>query len=475
MGRGLLVRFAVGALAGVVAAVALGFVLRPRITSFANSGTPVNVTTGDGAEVDFSLVDANPQPLQPLPVTSTIQLTAFHDEGATPGPDGLPTDPWWKDSAPRIDHITQFDGGPLASVNCLMAAGAMLARLGYGVVTTGSQMRALSGDTEGGTAYQNVQDAMRKGWNVRFFEGAITPVQLRAILWAGAGAIIHGVYGKLPQDIRVQPSFAGRHAMYVDAFRPAGPNNNPEAAYWVMDPIGKPWNGYNGRWWPADAVERMAVELPGGRLGAMWAFPGGKAPANRPQLPPNAYPSRGPGVTPDPSQPADPFPVDPLPLPPGEDEDGEETGVDPETAEGVEILDSDAVIYPTWNKCAIETARPEWCPRGILGLIDLEGLGPPPTRPPRNLDILWGTALGPGMYQIIFEPPPDARPELWFWSDVAGSKLEAATVEEGRIGDRLVAIGTILLDPTLDYQFVAAAEGDGVRQLSTVGAVEVQR
>ena len=474
MGRGILARFAIGALIGIVTAVSLGFMFRPRIASNANAGAPVNLTDPSGAPVDFSLIDMDATPLDPLPVTSTIQLTAFDEAGASPGPDGLPTERWWKDSVPRIKHITQFDGGPLQRVNCLMAAAAMLARIGYGVVTTGSQLRALSGDTVDGTSYQNVQDAMRKGWRVRFFEGALTPVQLRALLWAGAGAIVHGVYGKLPRDIRIQPSFTGRHAMYVDAFRPAGPNNNPPAAYWVMDPIGKPWNGYDGAWWPAEAVERMIVELPGGRLGAMWAFPGGKAPANRPQLPPNAYPSRAPGVTPDPSEPPDPFPVDPLPLPPGDD-DGEETGVDPETAEGVEILDSDDVIYPTWNKCAVESKRPEWCPFGILGLIDVKGVGPPPTRPPRDLDILWGTALGPGMYQIIFEPPPDTRPELWFWSDAAGSKLQAATVEEGRIGDQLVAIGTIILDPALDYRFVATAEGAGVREVSTVGSIEVKR
>ena len=473
MGRGLLARFLVGALVGVVAAVALGVVFRPSIQSTARAGDPVSLTDDDGSEIDFNLVDGNPTPLQPLPVTSTIQLTAFHAPGESPGPDGGPIEPWWKDTVPRIDAISQFDGGPLQSVNCLMAAGAMLARLGYGVVTTGSQMRALSGDTEGGTGYQNVQDALRQGWDIRFFEGALTPIQLRAVLWAGAGAIIHGVYGKLPQDVKVQPSFHGRHAMYVDAFRPAGPNNNPPAAYWVIDPIGKPWNGYNGAWWPAEALERMIVELPGGRLGAMWAFPGGEAPANRPQLPPEAYPTRGPGATPEPFAPVDPFPVDPLPLPPGEGEDGEETGVDPETAEGVEILDGTAEVHPGFSKCALNPP-PIFCPKGIVGIIDLGGLRPPPTRPPRVLDILYGSVLGPGMYQIIFEPPPDSHSELWFWAEATGSRLQAATVEEGTLDGKTVAIGTITLDPAVDYQFVATAEGDGVRTVSDVGALEVE-
>jgi hypothetical protein len=469
MGRGLLVRFAVGALVGVMAAVALGLVFRQKIPSTAGAGTPVSLTDPSGAPIDLSLVDSEATPVDPLPVTSTIQLTAFHNEGATPGPDGLPTEQWWKNGVPRIDHITQFDGGPLQRVNCLMAAAAMLARLGYGVVTTGSQLRALSGDTDGGTAYSNVQDAIRKGWGIRFFEGAITPVQLRALLWAGAGAIIHGVYGKLPQNIRVQASFTGRHAMYVDAFRPAGPDG--PAAYWVMDPIGKPWSGYNGRWWPAEAVERMIVELPGGRLGAMWAFPGGKAPANRPQLPPNAYPSRAPNATPDPSEPVDPFPVDPLPLPPGEGESGEETGVDPESAEII-VTEGGATVYPGTSQCIIE--KRDFCPRGIVGIIDLDGFRPPPTRPPRGFDILFGGALGAGMYQIIFEPPPDTtHAELWFFGP--DGVLREAKVEEGTLDDKTVSIGTIIVDPAIDYQFVATAEGNGVREISTVGSVEVKR
>ncbi len=475
MGRGLVTQFVVGALVGVVAAVALGVVLRPQIPSTAGQGTPVSLTDGAGSEIDFQLVDSNPTPLEPLPDTATIQLTAFHPDGASPGPDGAAQDPWWKNSVPRIDAITQFDGGPLQKVNCLMAAAAMLARLGYGVVSTGSQMRALSGDTDLGTTYQNVQDAIRKGWNIRFFQGALTPVQLRAVLWAGAGAIIDGVYGEIPVGVRLQASFTGRHAIYVDAFRPAGPNNQPEAAYYVMDPIGRTWNGYKGGWWPADDVERFAAQLPGRRIATMWAFPGGKAPANRPVLPKDAYPSRPPNTTPDPSAPADPYPPDEDdPLPP-QPPDGEDPGFDPPFAEQVDILDADAEIYPGFNKCALDPA-PLFCPKGIVGVIDLDGLGPPPTRPPRVLDILYGSVIGPGMYQIIFEPPPDStRAELWFWSDAAGSRLQAATVEEGTLGGKTVAIGTIALDPAIDYQFVATAEGDGVRTLSNVGALEVKQ
>lgn len=474
MARGLLARFLVGALVGVVAAVALGFVIRPRIPSTAGSGsgTPVSVTATDGAELEFALGPANPKPLQPLPDTATIQLTAFHSAGSSADPGAGVQDPWWNNSVPRIDPISQFDGGPLQAVNCLMAAAAMLARLGYGVVTTGSQVRALSGvPGPGGTNYQHAQDAIRQGWSIRFFQGALTPLQLRAVLWAGAGAVIDGVYGEIPIGVRLQDSFTGRHAIYVDAFSPTALGGRP--AYYVMDPIGKTWAGYKGGWWPAEDVDRFAAQLPGGRIATMWAFPGGKAPANRPQLPPNAYPSAGAGATPGPSASMDPFPPDDLPLPP-EPPVGEPTGADPVTAGGVEIVDTDVHIDPGTSKCALDPP-PFFCPKGIVGIIDLNGFGPRPTRPPLGLDILYGTSIGPGMYQIIFEPPPDSRSELFFWSDVAGATLQAAKVEEGTLDGRTVAVGTITLDPALDYQFVATAEGDGIRTVSTVGALEVKQ
>jgi hypothetical protein len=115
-------------------------------------------------------------------------------------------------------------------------------------------------------------------------------------------------------------------------------------------------------------------------------------------------------------------------------------------------------------------------PIGVVGLINLLGLGPQATRPPLGIDILYGGLIGEGMYQIIFEPPPDTtRTELLFWSDVSGAKLEAATVEEGTLDGKPVSIGTIFLDPALDYSFVATAEGDSLRTVSTVGGIEVKQ
>jgi hypothetical protein len=273
----------------------------------------------------------------------------------------------------------------------------------------------------------------------------------------------------------VQKDFEGRHAVYVDAFSPTAVNGGP--AYYVMDPIGRLSRGYSGAWWPAAAVEAMIVDLPGGRIATMWAFPGGKAPANRPILPPEYYPDPRPGETPLPtSGPSggvvDPYPPDDLPTPPDTD-DGVDPGVDVSVVDAV-LTEGGGLVDPVDQPCVVD--RKSGCPSGIVGIINLLGLGPDPTRPPLDFDILYGGLIAEGMYQIVFEPPPDTtRAELLFWSDAAGSKLEAATVEEGTLGGRRVLVGTILLDPALDYSFVATAAGDGVRAVSTVGGIEVRQ
>lgn len=509
MAAGLVGRFLIGALIGVVAAVAVGIVVaRPQIRSEAPEGFPVSLREDDGSDLLFRLESGNPKPLEPPPAKASIKLTSYHFDAPSPGPDEVPQGQWWRDSIPRITPITQFDGGPLQKVNCLMAAGAMLARLGFGVVTTGTQMRALQPDQDGGTNYGNVQDAIRTGWGVRFKQGALSPLQLRAVLYAGAGVIIDGVYGELPVDIRVQKSFTGRHAVYVDAFRPPGPDG--PAAYYVMDPIGRTWRGYKGDWWPAEHVERFAAQEAGGRINTMWAFPGGKVPDDHRVLPPEAYPSApvrpsqspggslvpsvGPTASPDistpeptaspqPTVPPEPtfsfgpsrsfFPTDPFPFDDLDLIDVSPIG-DPPPEEprfpDVRILDDFAVIDPDKSFCL--TAR-AGCPAGVVGVVDLLGASPAPSRPPRTLDILYASVIGPGTYQVIFRPPDGAGSQLWFWSDVAGSPLLAAEVSEATLDGQPVAIGTITLDPELDYSFVATASGNGIRDVSAVGKLDV--
>lgn len=472
MNRRLLVRFAVSAAVGAVVAISVGVVTaKPPIISNVPAGAPITLAGESGEPLEFGLQAGVPKVVGPLPATATIQLTSFHAAAGSPAPGGENDEPWWNESVPRIEPVTQFDGGPLQAVNCLMAAGAMLARLGYGVVTTGSQMRALQDDQEGGTNYQNLQNAIRTGWGVRFFTGALTPLQLRALLYAGAGAVIDGVYGELPVDIRVQKSFTGRHAIYVDAFRPPGPDG--PAAYYAMDPIGKTWAGYKGDWWPAEHVDRFASQLTGGRINTLWSFPGGKVPKDHPILPPEGYPSSSlpPGETPGPSIPTDPMPTGDLPItadPPV----GDPPGDVPHFPDFHFETDVFEVKDPGFAGC-MALPRPPGCPRGIVGITDLRGLTDLGTSPGAgDIKLLYANPIGPGTYQILFEPPSGSKGELWFWSG-SGDTLKAASIESGVLDGKVVSIATIALEPAADYSFIASASGDGVRAISTVGSLKV--
>ena len=467
---GLIVRFAASALAGVLVAVSIGAVTAaPRITSTARSDVPVALTGEGGAPLEFSVVPGNPKPIEPLPPTAAIQLTSFH--AATPSSEpGAPIEaPWWRSSAPRVPAITQFDGGPLQGVNCTMAAGAMLARLAYGVVTTGSQLRALQEDRDGGTNFEDLQTAVGRGWGIRFSRAALTPLQLRALLYAGAGAVISGLYGELPGPLRLQPHFTAGHAIYIDAFRPPGADG--PAAYYVMDPLGRTWQGYTGAWWPAADVERFATTFGGGRIYAAWAFPGGVVPADHPVLPPAAYPTDGPpGASPGPSlPPTDPLPSDDPPTaePPVGEPPDDVPGF-PDFHFGSDIFE---VKQPGVATC-LTLPTPLGCPRGIRGFIDLRGTKPPTaTSPPGGIKVLYANAIAPGTYQLVIEAPPDTTSDLWFWTKAG--ELQAATINAALIGGKPVSVATVSVDPAVGFSFLATAAGDGVRAIGSVGSLDV--
>jgi hypothetical protein len=476
-----LLRFLGSAVLGAVVAVGTAVVVaKPQLGSDLDTSVPVSVVGTEGQAVTFGVKPLAPVALQPVPITSKIQLAAFHAATPSGGTTGEIEDPWWSKGIPRIPAVSQFDGGPLEDVNCVMASGAMLARLGFGIVTTGSQLRALQDDQEGGTDFGNLAQAVQAGWGVRFYQGSLTALQLRALLYGGAGAVIIGDYGELPANLSHSPSFTGNHAIYIDGFRP--PDASGGAAYYVMDPIGRTWAGYKGEWWPAEIVEHFAGVLGNGLIATMWAFPGGKVPADRPILPPSAYPGRPgqspgasllPSVGPDGSPITDPMPTTDEPLV-DDPSAGEDTGGDPDfTWKDFDIRTNVfEVVKPDVDDC-LAVPPPLGCPRGIRGIVDLGGLvlG---TAPPKTdgIKILFGEAISPGMYQIIFETPPDTSSELWFWDVTDGSKLEPARVEEGVLDGDAVKIGTISLDPTKDYSFLASATGDGVRLMSSVGALD---
>lgn len=472
MNRGFLVRFIVSAVVGALVAVGIGAVTaRPQITSTARSDEPIALTGTAGTPLEFGLVPGDPKPIEPLPATASIQLTSFHAAAASAAPGGEVKEPWWRSTVPRVPVVTQFDGGALQAVNCTMAAGAMLARLGYGVVTTGSQLRALQDDQDGGTNFVDLQTAIGRGWGIQFARGALTPLQLRAVLYAGAGAVISGRYGELPEGLRLQRSFTAGHAIYVDAFRP--PDASGPAAYYVMDPIGRTWEGYTGAWWPADAVERFATKFGAGRIYTAWAFPGGVVPVDHPVLPPGAYPTdSGP---PDESPGASGPPTDPMPsgdLPPTADPPvGEPPGDVPRFPDlhfGADIFE---VIEPGVANC-LAIPPPIGCPRGIRGSVDLRGTKPAAaTSPPGDIKVLYADAIAPGVYQLIIEAPPDTAADLWFWTK--GGQLQDAQVEEAQLEGKPISVATVTVDPTVDFSFLATATGDGIRAIGSVGSLDV--
>lgn len=473
------ITFGLSALVGVAVVVGGAWLLQPPS---ANAGTPITVTDRDGDQLQFQVQPGTaPQPLKTLPITSTIQLVSAKQAVASfePSPDGKA--PWWNDTVPRIPPVSQFDGGPLQKVNCVMASGAMLARLAYGIVTTGSQLRGLQRDQEGASNYSDLETAVETGWGVHFFKGSVTPLQFRALLWGGAGAVVGVTYGEIPEGVRLQRSFTGNHSIYVDAFRPDGPDG--PAAYYVMDPIGHTWAGYKGGWWPAADVERAALVHSGGIMSATWAFAGGVVPKDHPILPKNAYPSNpspsiGPTVAPTvaPSfQSGDPMPSGDLTLntdpPIGDPPPDTPQWTIPDFSTNLYLVDPN----PGLPVCAVVPA-PAGCPRGIVGIIDVGGVTiPVATSPPSVVQFLWANAIAPGTYQIIFSAPPDSQQSLWVWNTAGGGSLQQATVDQGIIGGSLVSVATVVGDPTSNYSFVATATGAGLSAISSVGSLTVKQ
>jgi hypothetical protein len=478
---GFIARFLVSFLVSVgIVAGGATLLLRPASASPGPTAAPVAVVDDStGAELELGLVPADPVPLPPLPADSTIQLVSFKESAPTQAPDGEPRAPWWSNTVPRVPAVTQFDGGKLQGHNCTMASGAMLARLAFGIVTTGSQLRALQDDQEGSSSFGNLNQALKRGWGVTLRQGALTPLQFRALLYAGAGAIVSVNYGEIPVGVRLQESYTGGHVIYIDAFRPHGPDGRPE--YYVMDPIGHTWEGYKGEWWPAEDVERAAIARYG-KMATAWAFAGGVVPQFHKNLPFDAYPGASPGSSAAPETLApgvDPMPTDDLPLPEDPSDGGQEP-IGPKFPH-VDFVDNVSVMDPgpSLPKCAIPLA-PLACPKGVIGILDPNNLFAFPTAAPAptgrlistDLRLLYGDVIAPGTYQIIYESPPDADTNLWLWGS-DGGKLAAATIESGLLKGELVSVATVTLDPAEDYSFYATAAGDGYRTTSTVGAIKV--
>ena len=483
---GLITRFVLAAVIGLGGALGVAAVTAPPASNLLPAPDAAFELTKDAGDtgdqvVPFGLSSVpadEPVALQALPAEATLQLVAYAEPGTGPETGGNTRPAWLLPTGhPRVPPITQFDGGPLGNANCTMASGAMLARLGYGIVTNGSQLRALQPDQVGGTSLADLQVSIGK-WGVTFSQGAISPLQLRALLYAGAGAVVQVTYGRVPVALRLQKSFTGGHAIYLDGFRPAGTDG--PAAYFVIDPLGPTWSGYRGAWWPANVVEAAGLDFGGGTVYTAWAFPGGKAPSNPPPLPPSSYPDEtlAPGATPTPTPvPGDPAPPVDLPssepsLPPAP------AGDDPPVVPGdfwfptwSELFQGGEVLSPVFSACVVDP--PAWCPGGIIGVWPAAATAPPTLPPlkPIGIDLLYANPIGGGLMQVVFDVPEGATPYLQFWNseEAAGPLRAAPSIEAALLDGEKVQVATFPIEEGANYNFVASAQALGQKAISKVG------
>jgi hypothetical protein len=476
---GLITRFVLAAVIGLGGALGIGALTAPPASNVLPAPEADFQLTKDAGDqvVPFGLTgipDQEPVTLQALPADATLQLVAYAEPGTEPDTSGATRPAWLLPTGfPRVPPITQFDGGPLGNANCTMASGAMLARLGYGIVTTGSQLRALQPDQEGGTSLADLQVAIGK-WGVSFNQGAISPLQLRALLYAGAGAVLQVTYGTIPVALRLQKNFTGGHAIYLDGFRPAGTDG--PAAYFVIDPLGPTWAGYKGAWWPANVVEAAALDFGGGTAYTAWAFPGGKAPKNPPALPASSYPEStlAPGATPTPSGSLPPVELpssEPSLAPPPAGDDPPAVPDDWWQPSWRDLLEGGVVMSPVFTACIVDP--PAWCPGGIIGIWPAAAT-PPPTLPPLTpigIDLLYANPIGGGLMQVIFEVPEGATPFLQFWNagQASGPLQTAPSVEAALLGGKKVQVATFPIQQGANYNFVASTQALGIKAISQVG------
>ena len=367
---------------------------------------------------------------EPVPTLSPEELNAAaaallgtDDEGQQTEPAKFvdPTD------FPRIHPITQFDGGPFQGANCTLASGAMLARLAFGVVTSGSVLRTLQDDQDGGTGLDDLGQALWRGYGVQAKSGLLQPRQLKDLLGAGYGAVIQGIYGEIPVGLRLQRDFTGGHAIYLDGYYPGNAKRGIPEAYYVIDPLGRPHAGYKGEWWPASVVDKFATAFGGGRIPAMWAFPPGGVPPD--VVPPDVEPIPEPepeppeGETPDPSATAAPTPepgeATPVPVPSGFSpvEPGQPTVTLPEAGPPIAGGAQGGLgNLPAFDICLVQPQLPG-CPSGIevtfpAGEVPVLELPPGPTVTVVAVDSNQAnTAI------VAYTVDPPATSDVKFWAD----------------------------------------------------------
>jgi hypothetical protein len=458
----------------------------------AGSDTPA----GPGPVVAFNEEPAPSGSPAPVPTLSPDDLSAAAAELLGGGPQDVGP-PAFNDPTgfPRIRPITQFDGGPFQGANCTLASGAMLARLAFGIVTTGSILRTLQDDQDGGTGLNDLNTALWRGYGVTAHTGLLRPQTLKDLLANGYGAVIQGIYGEIPVQIRLQKNFTGGHAIYLDGYYPGNPARGIPEAYYVIDPIGRPHSGYQGDWWPASIVDTFAEAWGGGRIAAMWAFPPGGVPpvvVGPDVLPiPPDQPS-GPAHTPSPSESLAPSEapsgspsasLNPSGSPTVTLGDPGDTTVDlPSADPNVGGGKNGGIIkFPVFDICLINPSLPA-CPKGLPALFP-PGVSPPILQlglgPTVKITFIDSDRANQVMVGFTVDPPTSPA-DVKFWAQ----GVSPAAVEHASAMGTLNLLGQTMIVARLDTKAattynVQAVAGSGfqtgvsdIATFTTGGGVE---
>jgi hypothetical protein len=330
----------------------------------------------------------------------------------------------------------------------------MLARLGWGIVTTGGILRTLQDDQLGGTDLGDLTTALWRGYGVSPAWGAISTLQLRRLVGSGYGAVIHGLYGAIKPPFNIQPSFTGPHAIYIDAYYPGTRTTPP--AYYVIDPLHKPGSGYRGEWMPASLVETFAQALggPSGRIMAAWAFPvGGTAPVitGIGTLPTGGQVTPGAGQPP--PDPADP-PVS-LPTEPGDTTVA--IAPTPPTIDGTVTVGGTKI--PRLDVCVI-LPKPVACPGGIIGRYGNKI----PIRPGSllpSIDVKFVDSTKPNVVLVGFIVSPSAISDVEFWrADGTGGVHTSSSMSSITVpGSQAILVAHLTTTAATEYRFQVVAAG----------------
>ena len=481
-----------------VVSAAIGFVVASVVVGAMNTRAPqstaglapayllagADTPAQDGAPAVAFNVEPSGSP-SPLPTLSPEDLSVAAASLLGDGAPGQNVEPAiYKNPTgfPRIDPITQFDGGPFQGSNCTLASGSMLARLAFGVVTNGSTLRTLQDDQDGGTGLDDLKVALWRGYGVTAPTGLLRPQQLKDLLAAGYGAVIQGIYGEIPAGLRLQRDFTGGHAIYLDGYYPGSSTRGIPEAYYVIDPIGRPKAGYRGEWWPASIVDRFGTAFGGGRIPAMWAFPPGG-------VPPKVV---GPDVEPIPSgQPEPPKPGEQTPNPSATAVPSGEPGATPVPVPSgfspveagdltVELADppeapvgggsaGGIIVVPVFDICLVNPAL-AGCPSGIEAVFPAGD--PPilqlPPGPEVKLVFVDSDRANTAIVGFTVDPPATANVKFW------AQGQSPAQVHTASAMSSLDLFGTTVLLAELDVAasttyHVQAVAGTGI----SAGASEI--